>query len=349
MPKFFRKTRELLLMENKTAKYLKYALGEVLLVVVGILIAFQIEDWNENRKNNETLIKIYERLVLDIEKDISELGGRKQYYDEKKWVFLKVMNDSVSADLFDEGLSRLVGDYAHKTNFSTAAIQQLKALNTKDPIAVLIVSMYADMESLMGRREENIYQMSQELLKKIRDNQPWFPEWVNKTIMKDNSSEALQTYFLTSMEYRNAVAQVYNEVYNNYLPDVNQYLGGLHFFRNRLKAKLDPDYVAYAPEELKEFVGTYEIADLDCPVNPDAAIGDRMRIEATPHSLLVKVGETRTINALQVGVDRFSSVATSGLYQFERDASRAIVGYRVVPSIPDVDCWVYYKKVEVLE
>ena len=41
-----------MLKENKTGKYLKYAIGEIVLVVIGILIALQINNWNENRKNN---------------------------------------------------------------------------------------------------------------------------------------------------------------------------------------------------------------------------------------------------------------------------------------------------------
>ncbi len=51
MIKFFRKIRQNLLMENKTGKYLKYAIGEIVLVVIGILIALQINNWNENRKS----------------------------------------------------------------------------------------------------------------------------------------------------------------------------------------------------------------------------------------------------------------------------------------------------------
>jgi len=50
MIKFFRKIRQNLLMENKTAKYFKYAIGEILLVIIGILIAVSINGWNEDRK-----------------------------------------------------------------------------------------------------------------------------------------------------------------------------------------------------------------------------------------------------------------------------------------------------------
>lgn len=49
MIKFFRHIRKSLLMENKTSKYFKYAIGEILLVMIGILLALQVNNWNNNR------------------------------------------------------------------------------------------------------------------------------------------------------------------------------------------------------------------------------------------------------------------------------------------------------------
>ncbi|WP_415374584.1 DUF6090 family protein [Patiriisocius sp. Uisw_017] len=69
MIKFFRKIRQNLLSEGKTGKYLKYAVGEIILVVIGILIALQLNNLNENRKNNvfekEILTQIQENLKND--------------------------------------------------------------------------------------------------------------------------------------------------------------------------------------------------------------------------------------------------------------------------------------------
>ena len=58
MIKFFRKIRQVLLAENKFSKYLLYAIGEIVLVVIGILIALQINTWNQNRiaDNEERII-----------------------------------------------------------------------------------------------------------------------------------------------------------------------------------------------------------------------------------------------------------------------------------------------------
>ena len=69
MIKFFRKIRQNLLSEGKTTKYFKYAIGEIILVVIGILIALQINNWNENRQKRslegDYLTEIKENLVRD--------------------------------------------------------------------------------------------------------------------------------------------------------------------------------------------------------------------------------------------------------------------------------------------
>lgn len=56
-------------MENKTGKYFKYAIGEIVLVVIGILIALQINNWNENRKSSKIRNNYYEQVLQDLAKD----------------------------------------------------------------------------------------------------------------------------------------------------------------------------------------------------------------------------------------------------------------------------------------
>ena len=70
MIKFFRKIRQRLLTENKFSKYLLYAIGEILLVMIGILLALQINNWNEDRKEKQfeknLLLELKENLQSDI-------------------------------------------------------------------------------------------------------------------------------------------------------------------------------------------------------------------------------------------------------------------------------------------
>ena len=57
-------------MENKTGKYFKYAIGEIILVVIGILIALQINNWNENQKLETKTQDYYVQLLDDLNNDI---------------------------------------------------------------------------------------------------------------------------------------------------------------------------------------------------------------------------------------------------------------------------------------
>ncbi|TFV95648.1 hypothetical protein E4S40_05350 [Algoriphagus kandeliae] len=96
MIKFFRKIRQKLLAENRFSKYLVYAIGEIVLVVIGILIALQINNWNEY-KNNEAVVNIYFNQLLQdfnldkiyIEKITLHLDSNiRKYNDYKKIIEL---------------------------------------------------------------------------------------------------------------------------------------------------------------------------------------------------------------------------------------------------------------------
>lgn len=66
---FFRKIRSDLMKKNKTINYLKYAIGEIVLVVIGILIALQINNWNEDRKDQLRLKNHYLELLNELKND----------------------------------------------------------------------------------------------------------------------------------------------------------------------------------------------------------------------------------------------------------------------------------------
>ena len=76
MIKFFRKIRQRLVSENKFSKYLIYAIGEIILVVIGILIAIQLNDFNEDRKERKMELSFLQKLKDDINLDIQDLTLR---------------------------------------------------------------------------------------------------------------------------------------------------------------------------------------------------------------------------------------------------------------------------------
>lgn len=79
MIKFFRKIRLKLLSENKFSKYLIYAIGEIILVVIGILIALQVNNWNGNIQNKKTEILLLKSLKQDLELDLKNLYYKMKF------------------------------------------------------------------------------------------------------------------------------------------------------------------------------------------------------------------------------------------------------------------------------
>ncbi|MGX1927932.1 DUF6090 family protein [Flagellimonas sp. 2504JD4-2] len=98
MIKFFRRIRQKLLSENKFSKFLLYAIGEIILVVIGILIALQINTWNENRKEMESQRKLFANLQIDFQNRLNEL---EEFYEQKKQAVAKI--DKLNTVISDSG------------------------------------------------------------------------------------------------------------------------------------------------------------------------------------------------------------------------------------------------------
>lgn len=88
----FKKVRQKLLSENKTGRYFKYAIGEIILVVIGILVALQINNWNELRKQKLVEIDILEGIRNDILEDTIDLNANIRNYKKQ------IKSDSIRLD-----------------------------------------------------------------------------------------------------------------------------------------------------------------------------------------------------------------------------------------------------------
>ncbi|GAB4162080.1 MAG: hypothetical protein Tsb0033_20610 [Winogradskyella sp.] len=115
--KFFRKIRLRVLEEGNASKYLKYAIGEIVLVVIGILIALQINNWNETKKENRILNDYLVKIKSHTQEDLRQLDtittGRKQIADvckkariamlthkEEENIYTLMMSGTAFADFF---------------------------------------------------------------------------------------------------------------------------------------------------------------------------------------------------------------------------------------------------------
>ncbi|WGK65855.1 DUF6090 family protein [Croceiramulus getboli] len=130
--------------ENRTKKYLLYAIGEIILVVIGILIALQINNWNENRKLAENQRKLYSNLKIDFKSrliELNEIYAGKQESIEAIIELNKIIAnkaDRPNDSIMDYFLSRTVNGFKFNEDFkmldvvfNTGLINDVKNENLK--------------------------------------------------------------------------------------------------------------------------------------------------------------------------------------------------------------------------
>lgn len=86
-----RQIRRKLLTDSKVTTYLLYAVGEILLVVIGILIAVSIDNWNDDRKQKLTELKYFQNLKTDLLTDVENLNEKIRYSQRKVEISSKMM------------------------------------------------------------------------------------------------------------------------------------------------------------------------------------------------------------------------------------------------------------------
>jgi len=113
MIKFFRAIRKNLLNEGKTTTYLKYAIGEIVLVVIGILIALSINNWNDIRKSNLVAKEVYANLLTSLVQDSKEVQRTIDLLSKSvKTQSNLILNESKirSIEFNQDELDSLIGD-----------------------------------------------------------------------------------------------------------------------------------------------------------------------------------------------------------------------------------------------
>jgi hypothetical protein len=98
---FFRKIRKKMADDNRPLKYMRYAIGEIVLVVIGILIALQINNWNEDRKQQQVEVKYFYNLKNDLLADLQLLDNMIHLSSTKviaaKTIKIKADRDSIGS------------------------------------------------------------------------------------------------------------------------------------------------------------------------------------------------------------------------------------------------------------
>ncbi len=178
MIKFFRKIRQNLLSESKTGEYLKYAVGEIILVVIGILIALQINNWNEERKAQKEEQQLYKTIITDLKTDASyietTINELKFHQDIHYHMYFEAIGEAtfdpnvkygsirwnmafapLTKDNHQEVVSRISNDNirALMNNYFRSQDEADIAINTFNIMIVELIRPYLTQHNIMDTKE----------------------------------------------------------------------------------------------------------------------------------------------------------------------------------------------------
>ena len=215
MLKFFRKIRKSLIDSGSVRKYVVYAIGEIMLVVIGILIALQINNNSEAKKNDKRVQTILLEITKSLEVEIDEAEQGLEFYILKDSILTLAINDKLSKlDYYSN--SYLSPRYALFNGFSLyvnrIAYDNLKSNIDKIPekyaeVVQEITFLYEqDGPSLLGDQQELKDQIKQLESILVYEKQ-WYTE-----ITKPALNEEIIDFYLNDPLYKNMLAQYVNHI-----------------------------------------------------------------------------------------------------------------------------------------
>jgi len=153
--KFFRKIRYDLIEKNKTGKYLKYAIGEIALVMIGILLALQVNNWNEQRKTQQVLKLALSQILNELKQDEIHLKAY-ELADTRRITYLTKVSDGNYDDTPLDFLFNNLDNYFYfyKSNNSYSGLKEnglfssMKNTNLKNSITNYYENMYEQLKTV---------------------------------------------------------------------------------------------------------------------------------------------------------------------------------------------------------
>ncbi|WP_407556386.1 DUF6090 family protein [Winogradskyella sp. 4-2091] len=201
-------------MENKTSKYLKYALGEIILVVIGILIALSINNWNDRRNNDIKEYKLLNEMHDNLKNDSIDMAGNivrnTRVLHSAEAIQYQLENNIAWNDSMATHYSHL-NTYTSKIAIVKSSYENLKSIGfdliKNDSLRGKIHELYAQQYPFVERMEsEHMEAMKYSLLlpqltSKVKSVSKWKAKPLDlNTLVFDNQFKETVILFIKAQE-----------------------------------------------------------------------------------------------------------------------------------------------------
>lgn len=204
-----------MILDGKFKNYLLYAVGEIVLIVVGILIAWKINSLNEVRKSKIVQVKIYESLYEELETNLAVLDGATAMYNsttsnlEKSLAYIGLLQEQLTS----EAKATIVQMKFRNSNLRNEALSSINATDKfqfieNDSLKILIAQYPAQIKEFM-EQEIKLRSIVESKLKPTLEQHlslvDMLPENAKYKRVKSYVKESDYATLLNSKEYQNAV------------------------------------------------------------------------------------------------------------------------------------------------
>jgi hypothetical protein len=221
--------------KNKTGKYLKYAIGEIVLVVIGILIALQINNWNEKRLQKQALKNIYAIIVEDLKNDITDINIILKSKKEIEPIFNKILDGLMTIEDYKtcDGCEWLITGNADLTietrGYNLLNNFKINADNLLNTIVQFYTKGLAELSVDDDLRGSDIGNN----INNWKDNYKWYSDY-----MTERNNDEFIEYALNNQDYKNRVANYYMLNYTIYIPKLEAFNSEAKVILKQLEEKI---------------------------------------------------------------------------------------------------------------
>lgn len=205
MLKIFRKARGTMLKDKKLSRYLAYAIGEIILVVIGILLALQINNMNERRKVKKTIQNTLLSIKTDLAVDTTMAVGIIKHYEDVNENTQKILTGGFTKDNFMEcpNCFNLATIY-QPFNTQSKGYSQLKNLidsesSDVDSLMIELTKFYEIFTPIITKSNDRMEHVVMDNFKKL-EKYPWFVD-----MSQNKLTPEIIDYFTSSDEYKKIV------------------------------------------------------------------------------------------------------------------------------------------------
>jgi len=216
---FFRKIRRDLIENSKFYKYLKYASGEIVLVVLGILIALGINNWNENRKNRMLEMKLLNDVSRNLLVDTLNLNSIIEHYDyvikQAQSIKSKMEKNIPYDNSMEESFAIISVSYAYESDYSIFETIKSTSLGIikNDSIRNWMVNYYNNSKHFAN--VHNTYNITKYFRTNVYPKYFSSYSWGTKAIPIDYASLKNVNEFKIALDYAINDARYYKVNYTN--------------------------------------------------------------------------------------------------------------------------------------